>query len=89
MEQPADKTAMGQTFRERRRLAGLTQAELGRLLGVSQSTVSRVERSLVDPSVGHRAWFDSAEPFPTPHIEPNETPRNMHHRKHRLYEKNA
>lgn len=45
-------SASATLLREARRRAGITQAELGRRLGVSQAAVARLERAGSNPTVG-------------------------------------
>lgn len=42
-QQQAARTHMGAWFKERRIESGLSQAELGQLLGIEQATVAKVE----------------------------------------------
>jgi transcriptional regulator with XRE-family HTH domain len=63
-----DRVQVGQALRETRRYAGLTQMELARHIGISQSTVSRVERGVLDPSDEFLSWAnDTLENLTNPH----------------------
>lgn len=43
---------LGRAIRDARRALGLTQAELARRAGVTQATVSKVERDVAPPGLG-------------------------------------
>lgn len=63
---------IGQTMREARRHAGLTQYALARLLGVSEDTVQRAERGhAIAADVAH-AWWRVCGVVPRLTIEPAE-----------------
>lgn len=50
-EQVTYGRVLGEVFRDHREDAGLTQAEMARLCGLPQPTISRVERGVADPQL--------------------------------------
>lgn len=81
-----NRVEVGQELRETRRSAGLTQMELARHLGVSQSTVSRVERGTVKPSSDYLFWSEQTQknltvPNGICTLEKQVNTRTMHNRR--------
>lgn len=62
-EPQTHRTRLGEELKRLRVLAGLSGSQMAQLIGVSQSTVSRIEKGDSVPSAAQvNVWADGAEP---------------------------